>query len=150
MIYDKLSGIGRYKGLHPNIDTAVEFILTHDLNALPDGKSVVDGDNVYVNVVSAACGAERGRYEFHKRYADLHVDLRGEEKMGVSLSAPVPTGRFDEAADGGPCDAPKGAELSLGGNFLLAFPCEPHRPLIAAGRETAVRKCIFKILVADG
>ena len=53
MIYDKLSNLGLYKGMNPNLDTAIDYILSHDLNELPLGKTVVDGDNVYVNVMDA-------------------------------------------------------------------------------------------------
>ena len=47
MIYDKLINMGLYKGMNRNLDTAIDFILSHNLNELPMGKTVVDGDNVY-------------------------------------------------------------------------------------------------------
>ena len=53
MIYDKLINIGLYKGMNKNLDTAIDFILSHDLNELPMEKTVVDGDNVYINVMEA-------------------------------------------------------------------------------------------------
>lgn len=51
MIYDKLSNITLYKGLSKNLDTAIQFISTHDLNELPLGKTTIDGDRVYINVM---------------------------------------------------------------------------------------------------
>ncbi|MGX8701244.1 YhcH/YjgK/YiaL family protein [Caproiciproducens sp.] len=147
MIYDKLSKISRYKGLHPNIDTAIEFILTHSLDTLPNGKNIIDGDNVYVNVISATTReAAQDRCEFHERYIDLHIDISGEEKIEVSLSAPVPVGEFDETTDSGLCDAQNRTEFLLGDNFIMIFLREPHLPLIVANKEKNVRKCIFKIL----
>ena len=38
-----------YKGIAKNIDTAINYIETHDLMALPKGKTIVDGDNVFIN-----------------------------------------------------------------------------------------------------
>ena len=34
MICDTLEHLGRYKGLHPNLDIAIDYLLAHDLSAL--------------------------------------------------------------------------------------------------------------------
>ena len=49
MIIGKLSDLYRYKGIAKNIDTAINFIETHNLLDLPKGKTIVDGDNVFIN-----------------------------------------------------------------------------------------------------
>ena len=46
MICDTLQHLGRYRGLHPNLDTAIDYLLTHDLAAMPLGRTEVDGDKV--------------------------------------------------------------------------------------------------------
>lgn len=33
MICDTLEHLARYNGLHPNLDTAIDYLLTHDLSA---------------------------------------------------------------------------------------------------------------------
>ena len=38
MICDSLEHLDRYRGLHPNLDTAIDYLQTHDLAALPDGR----------------------------------------------------------------------------------------------------------------
>ena len=35
MICDTLAHLGRYKGLHKNLDTAIDYLLSHDLSQLP-------------------------------------------------------------------------------------------------------------------
>ena len=73
MIYDKLINMGLYKGMNKNLDTAIDFILSHDLNQLPMGKTVVDGDNVYINIIDAkAQPVEERAYEIHKNYMEIH------------------------------------------------------------------------------
>ena len=73
MIYDKLINMGLYKGMNKNLDTAIDFILSNNLNELPLGKTVVDGDNVYINVMDAkASPVEERAYEIHKNYMDIH------------------------------------------------------------------------------
>ena len=39
MICDTLQHLGRYRGLHPNLDTAIDYLLTHDLAAMPLGRT---------------------------------------------------------------------------------------------------------------
>ena len=48
MIVGKLKDLKRYKGIHPNIDEAIDYVLNNDLKALPKGKTVVS-ENVYIN-----------------------------------------------------------------------------------------------------
>ena len=69
MIYDKLSNLGLYKGMNKNLDTAIDYLSSHDLNELPLGKNVVDGDNVYINVMDAkAFPLEERFYEVKNEY----------------------------------------------------------------------------------
>ena len=80
MICDTLEHLARYKGLHPNLDTAIDYLLTHDLSALPNGRTEVDGDEVFINVMDAALHPDAGYHpEYHKLYADLQIDITGGE-----------------------------------------------------------------------
>ena len=53
MIYDLLENIGRYRGICPNLDTAIRFLMDTDLNTLPTGKTEIDGDRVYLQIMDA-------------------------------------------------------------------------------------------------
>ena len=76
MICDTLQHLGRYRGLHPNLDTAIDYLLTHDLAALPLGRTEVDGDKVFINLMDATLHPDAGYHpEYHKLYADLQVIL---------------------------------------------------------------------------
>ena len=80
MICDTLQHLVRYRGLHPNLDTAIDYLLTHDLAALPLGRTEVDGDKVFINLMDATLHPDAGYHpEYHKLYADLQVDLTGSE-----------------------------------------------------------------------
>ena len=52
MIYDKLSNLKAYLGFCKNLDTALNYLASHDLNSLPMGKTVVDGENVFLTVMT--------------------------------------------------------------------------------------------------
>ena len=85
MICDTLEHLARYKGLHPNLDTAIDYLLTHDLSALPNGRTEVDGDEVFINVMDAALHPDAGYHpEYHKLYADLQIDITGGEGWGYT------------------------------------------------------------------
>ena len=78
MVTDSLQNLEQYRGLHKNMDTVIDFLKKSDLTALPDGKTVIDGERVFVNVMEADLReAEGAEYEYHKRYADLQIDISG-------------------------------------------------------------------------
>ena len=57
MICDALEHLNRYRGLHRNLDTAIDYLtayhVAHDLSDLPLGRTEVDGENVFINVMEA-------------------------------------------------------------------------------------------------
>ena len=95
MICDTLQHLGRYRGLHPNLDTAIDYLLTHDLAALPLGRTEVDGDKVFINLMDATLHPDAGYHpEYHKLYADLQVDLTGSEGWGYTNLPGAEIGEF--------------------------------------------------------
>ena len=51
MIYDKLINMGLYKGINKNLDTAIDFILSHNLNELHKPNTAVSEDTVLKKAV---------------------------------------------------------------------------------------------------
>ena len=145
MICDTLQHLGRYKGLHKNLDTAIDYLLTHDLSALPLGRTEVDSDNVFINTMDAALQPHEGSHpEYHRVYADLQLDLTGGEGWGYATVPGPEVKPF--TGDIGFQDSPDAVAGSMGeGRFVLFFPLELHRPGIAWSDCTAVRKAVVKI-----
>ena len=88
MICDALEHLNRYRGLHRNLDTAIDYLtayhVAHDLYDLPLGRTEVDGENVFINVMEADLSPDSTRLEYHKKYADLQIDLTGGEGWGYT------------------------------------------------------------------
>lgn len=147
MIFDKLSNIGSYKGSNKNLDTAIDYILTHDLNELPMGRTELDGDQVYINVMEATAGPLETRgYEIHKNYMDIQIDLEGIECIKTGDSASMKLVSYKEDSDFGVAECPDLADCIIGpGNFIICMAGEPHKPGIAVGTDTAMKKCVFKV-----
>ena len=51
MICDTLQHLTRYKGLCKNLDTAIDYLLTHDPASLPLGRTEVDGEEVFLSLI---------------------------------------------------------------------------------------------------
>lgn len=146
MITDTLQNLPRYRGLHKNLDTAIHWLRHHDPNALPNGRTEVAGDAVFINVMDADLReAEGADFEYHRRYADLQIDLPGGEHWGWA-AAGQETKPFDGASDVGFVAGPEQACGTLGeGRFVLFLPGEPHKPSCRTPDCCKVRKAVVKI-----
>ena len=147
MIYDKLSNITLYKGLSKNLDTAIQFISTHDLNELPLGKTTIDGDRVYINVMETkAQPIEERKYEVHKNYMDIQIDLIGTERVDTGDYHQVTLEDYHPENDVAAASSEDLAQCILGpGNFIICMAREPHKPNIAVSDDTFLKKAVVKV-----
>jgi len=122
MIVDSFDYIMKYKGLHPNLDTAIDWLNSHTLDALENGKTIIDGENVFVNVMDADLrDADGAAFEYHRRYADLQIDITGGEGWGYTNLPGEEAGEF--TGDIGFRTSPDAVGGTLGeGRFVLFFP----------------------------
>ncbi|MGN0307297.1 MAG: YhcH/YjgK/YiaL family protein [Lachnospiraceae bacterium] len=147
MIYDKLSNIGFYKGLNKNLDTAIDYILSHDLLSLPLGKTVVDGDRVFVNCMECETGLlSNKQYELHKEYMDIQIDLIGVERVVTGDKLNMDMGEYNAEGDCSFGQAAPLADCAIGpGNFIICMVGEPHMPGVALQNPESIKKCVFKV-----
>ena len=86
MICDALENLNRYRGLHKNLETAIDYLtayyVAHDLSDLPLGRTEVDGENVFINVMEAGLNPEKVR-----RPSD-----RPDRRRGLGLYQPARRG----------------------------------------------------------
>lgn len=124
MICDTLQHLTRYKGLCKNLDTAIDYLLTHDPASLPLGRTEVDGEEVFINTMDATLHSDDGYHpEYHKKYADLQLDITGSEGWGFTTNPGREIGDF--TGDCGFQDSASVVTGTLGeGRFVLFFPTE--------------------------
>ncbi|EBN0316844.1 DUF386 family protein, partial [Salmonella enterica subsp. enterica serovar Typhi] len=80
MIFDDLKNIASYKGIHPNLDKAIDYLYQHRKDSFKLGKYEIDGDKVFLVVQENVLNqAENDQFEHHKHYADLHLLVEGHE-----------------------------------------------------------------------
>ena len=145
MICDTLDQLHLYKGFHKNLDTAIEFLAAHPLDTLPLGRTEVDGDEVFINVMDADLKPHTGSHaEYHRLYADLQIDLTGGEGWGYANEPGEEVGKY--AVDCGFQDSASVVSGALGeGRFVLFFPTELHKPGLVQDGCANVRKAVVKI-----
>lgn len=51
MLYDRLDNLEQYTGLFENLDTCIEWIMENGLDDLPMGRTEIQGEDIYVNVM---------------------------------------------------------------------------------------------------
>lgn len=147
MIYDKIENAGRYLGISPNLDRAIHYMMDTDFSSLEDGKHVIDGNNVFVNVMHAATKAGKEEYEFHEEYYDIQIDIAGNEDILFSTEYQEMTRPYGKEGDIGFGTCRCEAVCHLGpGRFVVCEPKEPHLPGAAAdGKEEEIRKAVIKV-----
>ena len=143
MIFDQLSNVENYRGLFPHLDTAIDYIMHHDLHSLPLGRTEVAGSDVYINVMEASAGpVDTKQYEFHKHYMDIQIDLEGTERVLTGDGAHMEIISYDPGVDCGFAHCRNLADCLIGpGNFILCMAEEPHMP----GASHKLKKCVFKV-----
>lgn len=149
MIHDSLSQVERYVGLHPLFGVAFTWLMTHREAA--DGKHVIRGDDLFVIVETAAThDPVTRRFEAHRRYIDIQVNLAGGEVMEWLPTADLrveddfqPEG--DIAFFHPPTIAP--TRLHVRPNeFAIFFPSDAHKPVChPPSGPTTYRKFVFKV-----
>lgn len=149
MIIGKLEDFKSSDFIHENIKKAFDYIASHDLLSLPEGKTVVDGDNVWVNRQSyVGRDFENCKIEGHQRYLDLQIVLKGTEGFGyvdITRKGLEITSPYDEVKDKANYKGELDGIIYLHDHqFALVYPEDLHMPLIKVNDET-IEKAVFKI-----
>jgi biofilm protein TabA len=152
MISTQLKDIGRYKGLNPNLDTAIRWLETGNLLAFPEGRVEIDGDRVYALVQRYSTKTpDLCRFEAHRKYIDIQLLLSGEEIIqvrgieGLEILEPYkPDIEFFKTPP-----AKTAHEMFVqAGTALILYPEDAHRPCIAAdGVSKPAHKIVVKVAV---
>lgn len=151
MIFTSLADAAHNDVTSARMAKALEFLARPDLAELAPGRHEIMDDEVFANVqeLTTVRPGEKN-YEAHRRYADVHYVISGEELMGV---APVgecePVGEFSEADDFGlyvPGDREAWATLRPG-DLVVTPPCDAHKPGCCPGEPAPLKKVCVKVLV---
>ncbi|MEY8708534.1 YhcH/YjgK/YiaL family protein [Bacteroides faecichinchillae] len=148
MVIDTLDNLEKYTSLNPLFAEAIEFLKSHDLQAMEIGKTELKGKDLFVNITQTQPKTkEEVKLETHREYIDIQIPLSGTEVMG-----------YTAAKDCIPANAPYNAEKDITffegvadiylavkpGMFTIFFPQDGHAPGIS---PEGVKKVIVKVKV---
>jgi YhcH/YjgK/YiaL family protein len=149
MIVDSLSNLHLYQSVHPALAWISDYVRTHDLEKIPLGRHVLTEGIALLREDYSTRDPQPGGYEFHKRFADLQIVVKGKEILAVahedhaSFRETVP---YNEGKDVAKGDATGATDVVLqDGMFCLVYPHETHQPKIRVADACAVIKAVFKI-----
>ncbi len=150
MILDKLENADLYRGIHPRIAAALDWLRQTDLLALPLGKTLIDGEQIFA-LTQEYTPQEPAllKYEAHRRYWDVQVVARGRERMGwANLSQMTVSEPHDAERDVAFFRGEGQFVLVPAGFFTIFSPQDIHMPGVAAEPLEVVRKVVVKVEVA--
>lgn len=151
MIYAKNNDARTYRGIHPNLDLALEHITPEFLASVGYEKVQLKGDDVYATRFTyETVPEEESFFEAHKKYLDIHIMVEGSE--GVEIAPPEALTEFDrvEANDFYAYRGRGDCKLVLSpGDFLVVFPGDAHRIKMRLDGPETVSKVVFKVKIYD-
>ena len=139
-------------GLPASLREAIEHVKAHVTDATPLGKHDIDGNNLFYLVSEDMTQPfEERRAEYHARYLDIQIVLKGQEGMTFSV-LPAGAPDIDWLAEKDIAFLAEGAQektvILSEGDFVVFYPGEVHKPLCAVGTPAKVRKAVVKMLMA--
>ena len=132
------------------VKKAIEFVADHDLASMEAGQHVIDGENLFVNIVEYETTAPDARFwEAHKAYLDVHVPIAGTEQIDLNFLDNMAVEPYQPETDFVPANGDKNTSVVMTpGTFLVCFPQDVHRTAVAFENKPAkVRKAIFKVKI---
>ena len=151
MIYAKNADALAYRGIHPNLDLALEHITPEFLASLRDNQRVeLKGDLVYcTRFTYETIPQEESFFEAHRRYLDIHIMVEGEERVDVNRPEDL---KLTDAQEGNDFYAYQGeswhSTVLKPGEFLVVFPGDAHRIKVQVDGPKTVSKAVFKVCIA--
>ncbi len=152
MILDVLTNAPLYRGLPARLVAALDYLQQTNLDALPLGKTMIDGERMFAIVQEyTPKAASLGKFEAHRRYWDVQYVARGAERMGWNTLSRMTVSEPHDSERDVAFFAGRGDWLLVpAGTFAIFGPSDVHMPGIAvdennvASHET-VRKIVVKV-----
>lgn len=148
MIIDHIDNAPQYYGLGAGIEAGLRFLKPADMNDLPLGKKVINGDKLFALVSEYMTHAEASvKWEAHRRYIDIQYVVTGAEAIGYQCVANMEIVKpYDETGDALFLQG-NGSRLLLGqGIFAIFWPQDAHQPGLSLRRPQMVRKVVVKVM----
>lgn len=147
MILDTLDNAARYYPLHSRFKQAFDWLRSHPLADMPDGRQEIDGDHLYASVMRVnGRGQAVAKFETHRKYIDIQYLVSGSDLMGWTHLVPgLKSTGYDASRDLEFYEAKPTLWIAVPtGSFTIFFPEDAHAPLADVG---PMHKVVVKVAV---
>ena len=149
MIKDSLKNAGIYFSLSENLKKGLEWLKAQDLVNIDCGRYEIDSDAVWANVQEYET-KDDANFEAHRKYIDIQYMIKGEELVGVIDLVNCKTCiEYDNEKDLEFFETKAKFQYQelREGDFLIFYPHDAHKPSIAFGAKSMVKKVVVKVAV---
>lgn len=142
MILDNILNSQKYVTVHPNFNTAFDFLLNY--TGKESGRYEL-GNCVFALVQAYNTKDEKDcKWETHKNYIDLQFVYKGNETFGVGKMTNMKVTTLYNPDKDVAFYLGSGSDLKLSdGDFVIVFPWDVHKPQM--GNGSYVDKIVIKI-----
>lgn len=155
MIVTTFADCQRYAAISPKLKKAFDWLNANNLMELPQGRTDIDGDDIYINRSSfTSKNREDARWEIHHHYLDIQMVLAGQEQMDVTPAClSYPADEYNPTTDYQQVQAkdnlPYQTIFMVPGQMTIVFPEDAHRPAIHGDTTTPapIEKAVIKIKI---
>lgn len=150
MVIDTFENAARYYMLHPAMEIVLDFMENIAPSEFKAGRIELSGEDVFVNAMEqSTVSEEEAVWESHERHIDIHYLLEGTEIIKYAeeykMEVEVP---YNEEKDCTLFMGNNGMEVNHPkGGFVIFFPEEIHKAMVADGIPSKVKKLVGKIRV---
>ena len=146
MIIDTLENLEKYVAINPLFKDVVAFLRNNDLMTLEEGKHLIKGDDLFVNIqVAKGKTPDEAVLETHRKMVDIQIPLDGMETYGYTPLSNLPDTPYQSDKDitkysGLMADSFVDCQPGM---FAVFFPQDGHAPCSTMAPE--IKKAIFKV-----
>ena len=146
MIIDTIENLGKYTTLNPFFADAVEFLKSHNLQTMEDGKYPIKDKDLFMNLqVAKQRTKDTAVLETHIEMIDIQIPISCAETFGYTPLCDLPAFEYNAEKDitkYGDTKAQTYVTVKPG-QFVIFFPQDGHAPCITSQAE--IKKAIFKV-----
>ena len=100
MVIDTIENLKNYIGINPLFADVVKFIEENDLASMKDGKYMIKGNDLFVNITTAKGKTpDEAVMETHINMIDIQIPLDEEETFGYLPLADLPKAEYNAEKD---------------------------------------------------
>lgn len=149
MILGKISHLDTQMAIDEKLINIIRQALVLKPETLDAGRYEIDGDNVFMNVMTFDTVAhDSKRYEQHREYLDVQILLNGSERIDFGPpGAAIDPDSYHQDDDYQLCDTVEPIQTLLmePGMFAVFLPGEPHKPGCISTTAQTIAKVVIKV-----